>query len=102
MDVMKRAHTIKKANGAKVMAKPEKKPKTYDPKGLRESAGFLRMLLAEIDGFAKALEDGGIETITLEVGRGAESYDLTEKALNAWIRGVRQAVLNERRPKNGG
>ena len=89
------------ADKAPHAGKREKGPKAWNPKGLRDATGFLRLLLDEIDGFAKALQERGVESITLEVGHGAESYDLAARSLNAWVKGVREAVLEKSRPKNG-
>jgi len=70
-----------------------KGPKTYAPNELRSCAEFLRVLLKEVDAWAQGMDDNGLDTITLQVRHGAESYALAEQAINAWIKGVRTAVL---------
>jgi hypothetical protein len=67
---------------------------TWDAAALRARCELLRELLAEVDGLADRIEARGIRSVSLGPTSGAAAYGRAEKAILAWSRGVRDALLD--------
>jgi hypothetical protein len=81
-------------------AKGEGTPRTFDARSLRNLTELLRELLAEVDSLADRLDARGIPSVTVGATAGAAAFDRAEKAIKAWSRGVREAILDA--VKSGG
>ncbi len=88
------------AKGAR-RPKGEGTPRTYDARSLRNLTELLRELLAEVDSLAGRLEARGIPSVTLGPTSGAAAFTRAERAIKAWSRGVREAILEAVKSGNG-